>query len=61
MGALDWLGMMLAALALVGCGYQLFASVALTRFFARPPAPAVAPEAVTILKPLAWRRTAAGG
>lgn len=52
MGALDWLGSILEALALVGCGYQLFAGVALTRFFARPPAPAVAPEAVTILKPL---------
>lgn len=52
MVALDWLGMMLAALALIGCGYQLFAVVALQRFFTRPPAPAVPAEAVTILKPL---------
>lgn len=52
MGALDWLGMMLAALALVGCGYQMFAAVALTRFFARSPVSAAAPEPVTILKPL---------
>ncbi len=52
MVALDWLGMMLAALALIGCGYQLFAVVALQQFFTRPPAPAVPAEAVTILKPL---------
>ena len=52
MMALDWLGMMLAALALIGCGYQLFAAVALMRFFARPLASGQSYDAVTILKPL---------
>ena len=52
MMALHWLGMMLAALALIGCGYQLFAAVALKRFFARPRAPGGTAEPVTILKPL---------
>ena len=50
--ALHWLGMMLAALALIGCGYQLFAAIALKRFFARPPARPATAEAMTILKPL---------
>ena len=52
MSALDWLGTILAALALVGCGYQLFAILALRRLFARPRLPGRAPEAITILKPL---------
>ena len=52
MMALHWLGMMLAALALVGCGYQLFAAISLKRFFGRARAPAGFAEAVTILKPL---------
>lgn len=52
MVALDWLGIMLAALALIGCGYQLFAAVALNQFFARPRLPTHAKVPVTILKPL---------
>ena len=52
MMALHWLGMMLAALALIGCGYQLFAAVALKLFCARPRAPGGTAEPVTILKPL---------
>lgn len=52
MGALNWLGTALATLAVIGCAYQLFAAVALRRFFARPRPTATASEAVTILKPL---------
>ena len=52
MGALDWLGTVLAILAAIGCGYQLFAAFAVQRFFAQPLATAKSGEAVTILKPL---------
>ncbi len=52
MVALNWLGIVLAALALIGCAYQLFAALAVCRFFARPRLPGHATEAVTILKPL---------
>ncbi len=52
MGALDWPGTVLAILAAIGCGYQLFAAFAVQRFFTQPLATAKSGEAVTILKPL---------
>ena len=52
MGALDWLGTIFAILAAIGCAYQLFAALAVRRFFAQPLARAIGGDAVTILKPL---------
>ena len=52
MGALDWLGTILAILAAIGCAYQLFAAFAVRRFFDQPRPTATTGEAVTILKPL---------
>ena len=52
MGALDWLGTILATLAAVGCAYQLFAAFTVRRFFAQPLPKATTGDPVTILKPL---------
>ncbi|HEY4076180.1 MAG TPA: bacteriohopanetetrol glucosamine biosynthesis glycosyltransferase HpnI [Rhizomicrobium sp.] len=46
------LGWLFAAVAVVGAGYALLASVLVCRFMGREQKPAAAPSAVTILKPL---------
>ncbi|KAH2824738.1 hypothetical protein KXV85_000451, partial [Aspergillus fumigatus] len=47
-----WLAHGILALTAVGLLYQLFALVAVRRFFAIPPAPHAPARPVTILKPL---------
>lgn len=48
----DWIGLTLAALALVAAAYQLISLAAVIRYFAAPGDIAVGNEAVTLLKPL---------
>src|SRR5262249_27959324 len=47
-----WTGMLLAALAVAGCLYEVVAIALLLRFFGREPAPSAGAVGATLLKPL---------
>ena len=50
--ALALLSSLFVALGAVGVAYQAYALLALSRFFAQPPAPSAPPAPVTLIKPL---------
>jgi ceramide glucosyltransferase len=52
LGISFWIGMLLVALALAGCLYELIAIVALVRFFGQPVVRAADWQGATLLKPL---------
>ena len=52
LGISFWIGMLLVALALAGCLYELIAIVVLVRFFGQPAVRAADWQGATLLKPL---------
>ena len=52
MNLVDWIGLTLAALALIAAAYQLISLIAVMRFFAAPARRASGDAGVTLLKPL---------